>query len=72
MRTINRIKKFKKDFKRESKGQHRAALDELLVAAVSLLAADAALPEAMRGHPLSGEWKDHRGFQSKPEPVLIY
>jgi mRNA interferase YafQ len=72
MRTINRTKKFKKDYKRESRGQHRAALDELLVAAVSLLAADVALPEAMRDHPLSGEWKDHRDCHLKPDLVLIY
>jgi mRNA interferase YafQ len=72
MRTINRTSRFKKDYKRESKGQHRAILDELLVAAASLLAAYAPLPESMRDHALVGEWKDHRDCHLKPDLVLIY
>jgi mRNA interferase YafQ len=72
MRTINRTHRFKKDYKRESRGQHRAVLDELLLAAVSLLAADATLPDAMRDHALSGEWRDHRDCHLRPDLVLIY
>jgi mRNA interferase YafQ len=72
MRTINRTSRFKKDYKRESKGQHRAVLDELLLAAASLLAADVPLPEAMRDHALSGDWKDHRDCHLKPDLVPIY
>jgi len=71
MRTINRTSRFKKDYKRESRGQHRAVLDEILLAAASLLAADAPLPEAMRDHALVGEWKDHRDCHLKPDLVLI-
>jgi len=41
-------------------------LDEILLAAASLLAADALLPEAMRDHALVGEWKDHRTAISSP------
>ena len=47
-------------------------LDEVLVAAASLLAADAPLPDAMRDHALTGEWKDHRDCHLKPDLVLIY
>ena len=72
MRTVNRTHRFKKDYKRESRGQHRQVLDELLLAVVSLLAADVALPEAMRDHALSGEWKDHRDCHLRPDLVLIY
>lgn len=72
MRTISRTNRFKKDYKREAKGQHRAMLDELLLAAASLLVADVPLPAAMRDHPLSGEWKDHRDCHLKPDLVLIY
>jgi mRNA interferase YafQ len=72
MRTINRTNRFKKDYKREAKGQHRAILDELLLAAASLLAANARLPESMRDHALAGEWKDHRDCHLKPDLVLIY
>jgi len=60
MRTIKRTIRFKKDYKRESKGQHRATLDADLLAAVTLLAADSSLPEKFHDHPLTGEWANHR------------
>jgi mRNA interferase YafQ len=72
MRTISRTSRFKKDFKREARGQHRATLDADLLAAVTLLATDAPLPERMRDHPLTGEWTDHRDCHIKPDLVLIY
>lgn len=72
MRTINRTSRFKKDFKREWKGQHRDTLDETLMAAVSLLAADIPLPPKFRDHAMVGEWKDHRDCHIKPDLVLIY
>ena len=72
MRTIKRTSRFKKDYKREAKGQHRATLDADLLAAVSLLAADTTLPEKFRDHPLTGEWTGHRDCHIKPDLVLIY
>ncbi|MGA2167111.1 MAG: type II toxin-antitoxin system YafQ family toxin [Terracidiphilus sp.] len=72
MRTIKRTSRFKKDYKREAKGQHRATLDADLLAAVSLLAEDSTLPERFHDHPLSGEWIDHRDCHVKPDLVLIY
>lgn len=48
------------------------SLDELLVAAVSLLIEDLSLPGSMRDHALVGEWKDHRDCHLKPDLVLIY
>ncbi|MGA2049742.1 MAG: type II toxin-antitoxin system YafQ family toxin [Terracidiphilus sp.] len=72
MRTISRTSRFKKDYKRESKGQHRATLDVDLLAVVSLLAADSPLPEKLRDHTLTGEWADHRDCHIKPDLVLIY
>jgi mRNA interferase YafQ len=59
MRTISRTNRFKKDYKREAKGQHREALDALLTDAVSLLLTDSPLPERQHDHALSREWKDH-------------
>jgi len=50
MRTIRRTARFKRDYKREAKGRYRATLDRDLLAVVSLLAADAALPEKHRDH----------------------
>jgi mRNA interferase YafQ len=72
MRRISRTSRFKKDYKRETKGQHRATLDADLLAVVSLLASDRALPEKLRDHPLTGEWADHRDCHIKPDLVLIY
>jgi mRNA interferase YafQ len=72
MRTISRTNRFKKDYKREARGQHRATLDVDLLAVVSLLAADHPLPEKLRDHPLTGEWTDHRDCHIKPDLVLIY
>jgi mRNA interferase YafQ len=72
MRTIKRTSRFKKDYKRKAKGQHRATLDEDLLAAVSLLATNSPLPERCRDHPLTGEWIDHRDCHIKPDLVLIY
>ena len=72
MRRIRRTARFKKDYKRETKGLHRRTLDADLMAAVSLLAADSPLPQKFRDHPLAGEWKDHRDCHIRPDLVMIY
>jgi mRNA interferase YafQ len=72
MRTISRTTRFKKDYKREARGQHRTTLDADLLAIVSLLAADSPMPERCHDHPLAGEWADHRDCHIKPDLVLIY
>jgi mRNA interferase YafQ len=72
MRAINRTTRFKKDYKREAKGLHRATLDADLLAAVALLSSDSPLPEKFHDHPLAGEWIDHRDCHIKPDLVLIY
>lgn len=72
MRTIKRTRRFKRDYKREAKGQHRNSLDKDLLAAVELLADDKPMPEHCWDHALSGEWKDHRDCHIKPDLVLIY
>lgn len=72
MRTIRRTARFKKDYKREAKGRHRATLDGDLRKILLLLASDALLPPNFRDHPLTGEWKDFRDCHVKPDLVLIY
>jgi mRNA interferase YafQ len=72
MRTISRTAKFKKDYKREARGQHRATLDADLLAAVSLLAADQTPPERFHDHPLTGEYTKNRECHLKPDLLLIY
>ncbi len=72
MRTIRRTTKFKRDYKREAKGMHRATLDQDFRALLALLAADTPLPPKYRDHPLGGVWKDFRDCHVKPDLVLIY
>ena len=45
MRTIDRTNQFKRDYKRELKGQHRATLEGDLVEVLKLLASDLPLVE---------------------------
>jgi mRNA interferase YafQ len=72
MRTISRTSQFKKDYKREARGQHRATLDADLMAVVSLLVRDSPVPDRLRDHALAGEWKDYRDCHIRPDLVLIY
>jgi len=64
--------RFKRDYKREKKGQHRVALDVELSTVLSYLVADNPLPKKYRDHALTGVWKDHRDCHIKPDLVLIY
>jgi len=72
MRRIERTAQFKRDYKRESKGQQRAVLGGDFIDIVSKLACDEHLLEKHRDHALTGEWKDHRDCHIKPDMVLIY
>ncbi len=72
MRTIRRTNTFKRDYRRENKGQHRKTLDTDLIKIVTMLATDEALPLRHQDHPLVGEWKDHRDCHVKPDLILIY
>lgn len=72
MRTIDRTSQFKRDYKRELKGQHRATLNEDFIAVVKLLANDLPMPKQHRDHALTGDWKDFSDCHIKPDLVLIY
>ena len=72
MRTIRITKRYKKDYKREMKGQFRNTLDEDLEAIIPVLAGDADLALKYRDHELSGDWTDHRECHVKPDLLLIY
>jgi mRNA interferase YafQ len=72
MRTIERTTQFKRDYKRESKGQHRATLADDFASILTALANDQLLVEKYRDHALTGEWKDYRDCHIKPDLVLIY
>jgi mRNA interferase YafQ len=53
MRTIERSSAFKRDYKRETKGRHRATLDDDLVPVLTAQP----LEQGHRDHDLSGDWK---------------
>jgi mRNA interferase YafQ len=72
MRTPDYTGQFKRDYKREAKGQHRATLDAELRPVLSALLTDQPLEPRHRDHALSGDWKDHRDCHVKPDLVLIY
>lgn len=72
MRTIDRSSAFKRDYKREAKGQHRATLDDNLIPVLMTLADDQPLEPRHRDHDLSGEWAGYRDCHVKPDLVLIY
>ena len=72
MRTISRTSRFKKDYKRELRGQHGSTLNTDFKTVLSLLAVDIPLPSKFRDHALTGDWKNHRDCHIKPDLVLIY
>jgi mRNA interferase YafQ len=72
MRTIERSSIFRRDYKREAKGQHRATLDIDLERILETLANDLPLEQKHRDHDLSGEWNGYRECHVKPDLLLIY
>ena len=72
MLRIERTSQFKRDYKRELKGQHKEALQTVLAEVLELLINNQPLSERHRDHALSGDWKDHRDCHIKPDLILIY
>lgn len=70
MREIEFTGRFKRDYKREMRSD--PALADILQPVFDLLVADAALPERLADHALSGPWKGFRDCHIKPDLVLIY
>lgn len=66
MRTIERTGQFKRDYKREMKGQHRKVLDGLLLDVLRALVSDQPLPAKNRDHALIGDWAAGVGAQCVP------
>lgn len=72
MRKIERTTGFKKDFKRESKGQYRTILDDELQTVLIALVNDRPLDARYRDHDLSNNWSGYRECHIKPDLLLIY
>jgi mRNA interferase YafQ len=72
MRTIERTGRFKRDYKRETKGPHRSTLESEQVEIVKALAQNRTLPKKDRDHVMAGDQTDHRDCHIKPGLILIY
>jgi mRNA interferase YafQ len=72
MRTIEYTTQFKRDYKREINGKHKAVFSNLFVEIIDTLARDEPLAAKHRDHALSNHWQDHRDCHVKPDLVLIY
>jgi len=69
MLQLVRKSQFKKDFKKlRSAGRNLETLAET----IRLLQNEEPLPEAMRDHLLTGNYKDHRECHLAPDWLLIY
>ena len=66
------MSRFKRDYRRESRGRHRRCLDVILAPVVEALANDRRLEPRHHDHALSGEWGDYRDCHVKPDLLLIY
>jgi mRNA interferase YafQ len=72
MRAIDRSSAFKRDYKREARGHHRASLDVALKTILAALATDQPLDARFRDHDLSGDWAGYRECHVKPDLLMIY
>jgi len=72
MRKIERTTAFKRDFKREMRGQYGPTLDQRLAVILAPLSNNVSLPESCIDHALSGEWSGHRECHVRPDLLLVY
>lgn len=72
MRTIERSTAFKRDYRREMRGQYGRTLDERFAVILRALVNDELLSDAHRDHSLSGQWEGYRDCHVRPNLVLIY
>lgn len=71
-RLLRYTSRFKKDLKRESKGQHQKTLKTALKTVIDSLINDITLPEKYKDHAMTGNWVGYRDCHVKPDLVLIY
>jgi mRNA interferase YafQ len=72
MRQIDLTTQFKRDYRRELKGQHKKYLSDSFEKFLEILANDNPIPSRYSDHPLTGNWKDFRDCHLKPDLILIY
>ena len=72
MRTIRRTRAFRRDYRREKRGQYRRTLDEDLQSILELLVNDATIPEQYQDHQMRDDRGRERNCHIRPDLVLIY
>ena len=72
MRRINYSRNFRRDYRREKRGQYGLHMDEQLDAVLQLLANDQQLPSRYRDHSMHGNRAGERNCHIRPDLVLIY
>jgi len=74
MRTIRGTDKYRRDYKRQTKGRSKAyvrLLDADLATVLQVLVVDGVLEARYNDHPLTG-WKDVRDCHIRNDLVLLY
>ena len=72
MRTIDTLRSFRRDYRREIRGRYSRILDDELQRVIHLLASDEPLPSRYHDHPLVGSWTGSRDCHIRFDLVLIY
>lgn len=72
MRSIKQTAQFKRDLKREAKGQYRKTLESDLMSVLTALASNVPLDKKHCDHALSGDKRCFRDCHIKPDLILLY
>jgi mRNA interferase YafQ len=72
MRSVKATQSYKKDFRREARGENLEAMATEVPIVVGILASDVPLPRKYHDHILTGEWADHRECHIKTDFLLVY
>ncbi|MYC35198.1 MAG: type II toxin-antitoxin system YafQ family toxin [Chloroflexi bacterium] len=72
MRTTNLRRSFRRDYRREMRGRHRATLEDNLQRVLDLPSTDQTLPLRHRDHAMTGNWEGYRNCYIRFDLVLLY
>ena len=72
MRRTRTNRRFRRQYNRVKRSQHRDTLDDDLQRVIDLLRADEPLPDRYRDHALIGNWIGYRECHIHPDLLLIY
>ena len=72
MRSIKGAQLYKKDFRREARGENLDAIITELPMVIATLAADLPLQAKYDDHHLEGKWKNYRECHIKADFLLVY